>query len=274
MTGRLGLLATTAAVLAAGVGCLNCRHTGYHEALYPPTELPYPPPARSQVFLFMMNGHDVLECGGMLGLRDQLCHAGYPMVYYTQRMDREWYHREMWRVARDHPDARLLLLGYGSAASTVTGLAYDAARDGLPIDAVIYLDPVGVSGDQAATLPYHSVAVRSHNWRGGRGLNTTEAIEVANVGHYALPNHPATVDVLVQLLTTSAGQVALYPAVGLPRLPLRDKPDPTPRGIDPATIAQPLDAWDFLKPGPLFPTLPGGPPVLPSSDLFWCCQKN
>ncbi|HET6573363.1 MAG TPA: hypothetical protein VFG68_07165 [Fimbriiglobus sp.] len=274
MTGRLGVLATTAAVLAVGAGCVNSRHTAFQEALYPPIELPYPPPARNQVFLFMMNGHDVLESGGMLELRDQLCRAGYPMVYYTQRVDREWYHHEMWRVARANPGARLLLLGYGSAAPAVTGLVYDAARDGLPIDAVVYLDPIGVSGDQAATLPYRSVAVRSHNWRGGRALSTSETVTVANVGHYALPSNPATVETLVQLLTASAGQVPVYPAGGLPRLPLRDKPDPTPRGIDPATVAQPLGPWDFLKPSPPFPTLPGGPPAPPSSDLFRCCQKN
>jgi hypothetical protein len=273
MTGRFWVLAATVLALAAGVGCIKCRHTGYHEALYPPTEAPYAPPVRNQVFLFMMNGHDMLECGGILGLRDQLCHAGYPMVYYTQRIDREWYHRELRRVTRANPGARLLLLGYGSAASAVTGLAYEAARDELPVDAVIYLDPVGVSGDLAATLPYHSVTVRSHNWRGGRGLATADTVLVSNVGHYALSTHPATVDALVQLMTASAGRVALFPTVG-PRLPLRDKLDPTPRGIDPTTSAQPLDAWDFLKPGPPFPSLPGAPPALPTSDLFWCCEKK
>lgn len=273
MTRRLWVVAALTAVLAGGVGCVKCRHTAYQEALYPPTELPYPPPVRNQVFLFMMNGHDVLECGGMLGLRDQLCHAGYPMVYYAQRADREWYNRELRRVARDNPGARLLLLGYGSAASTVTGLAYEAARDELPIDAVIYLDPVGASGDLAGTLPYHSVVVRSHNWRGGRGLGTADTVEVANVGHYALPTHSATVDVLVQLMTDSAGRVALYPTVG-PRLPLRDKPDPTPRGIDPATVVQPLDEWDFLKPGSPYPTLPGAPPPVSTARLFWWCDNS
>jgi hypothetical protein len=272
MTGRLWALTATIVALAAGVGCMNCRHKGYQEALYPPAELPYPPPVRNQVFLFMMNGHDVLEYGGMLELRDRLCHAGYPMVYYTQRMDRAWYNRELRRVARDNPGARLLLLGYGSATPVVTGLAYDAARDRLPIDAVIYLDPVGTSADLIGTLPYHSVTVRSHNWRGGQRLETSETDTVANVGHYGLPTHQATVDTLLRLLTASAGQVALYPTAG-PRLPLRDKPDPTPRGIDPATLAYPLDGWDFLKPGSPFPTLPGEPPPMPTNPLFWCCRK-
>ncbi|HVK12742.1 MAG TPA: hypothetical protein VM597_28585 [Gemmataceae bacterium] len=273
MNGRLRVLVATAVATAIGAGCAKCRHTAYHDALYPTAEPACPPPIRNQVFLFMMNGHDVLEFGGMLGLRDQLCQAGYPMVSYAQRMDREWYHREMWRVARDNPGARILLLGYGSAAPVVTGLAYEAARDELPIDAVIYLDPVGSSGDLAGTLPYHSVAVRSHNWRGGRGLGTSDTIEMTNVGHYALPNHPATVDALVQLMSDSAGRVNLPPANGLPRLPLRDKLDPTPRGVDPATVAQPLDDWDYLKPGPPFPTLPGTPLPAPSARLFWWCEK-
>src|ERR671911_634216 len=106
MTGRLWVLAATVAVLAVGRGCVRWRRTAYQEALSPPDEMPYPPPVRNQVFLFMMNGHDVLEYGGMLGLRDQLCHAGHPIVCYAQRTDREWYRREMWRGGGGQTGAR------------------------------------------------------------------------------------------------------------------------------------------------------------------------
>jgi hypothetical protein len=255
MTGKRWVLAATAAALVAGVGCVNCRHKGYQEALCPPDACELPPPVRNQVFLFMMNGNDPLQCADLMMLRDRLCQAGYPMVYYAQRADKDWYYREMRRVAREHPDARLLLLGYGGAARQVVALAYDAARDELPIDSVIFLDPVGVNGDLAATLPYHTVAVRSHNWHGSRGLETSEVVVFDRRGHFSLPNNPETEEVLMRLLSEAAGRVSLPPA-DVPMLPLRDRPDPTPRGIDPATLAYTLDAWDFLKPGPPFPTLP------------------
>jgi hypothetical protein len=135
-------------------------------------------------------------------------------------------------------------------------LAFDAARDELPIDSVVFLDPVGVNADLAATLPYHTVVIRSHNWRGGQALQTADSVTIAGTGHYGLPTHPGTVDALTLLLTDAAGRVTLGPPDPLPKLPLTDRPDPTPRGIDPATLAHPLDAWDFLKPGPPFPTLP------------------
>jgi hypothetical protein len=268
MSGKNWALAATAAALVAGVGCVNCRHTGYQEALCPDVAEPFPPPVRNQVFLFMMNGNDPLQCADLMLLRDRLCAAGYPMVYYAQRADKNWYFREMRRVARDNPGARLLLLGFSGAAREVAALAFDAARDELPIDAVIFLDPVGVNGDLAGTLPYHTVAIRSHNWRGSPGLQTSEVVTSDQKGHYSLPNNPATVDVLVRLLTEAAGRVELPPPAGLPSLPLRDKPDPTPRGIDPATLAYTLDAWDFLKPGPPFPTLP--PATVPEAGPGFC----
>lgn len=261
MTRTLGTLAAVAAVLSIGTGCVSCRHTGYAESLCPATPTPYPPPVRQQVFLFMMNGSDLFELSGMLCLRDKLCHAGYPQVYYAQRQDVAWYNRELRRVARDEPGGRILLLGYGTAAERVLNLAHDAVRDGLPIDSVILLDPIGVSGDLALTLPVHSVVIRSHHWRGGRSLEPTETITAAGVGHYSLPNSLPTVEAVVRLMTESAGRVRLASPFDLPHLPLTDKPAPTPRPIDPATLAHPVDEWDFLKPLGPFPTLPGAPPA-------------
>src|SRR5579885_2540245 len=100
MTGKRWALAAVAVGLVAGVGCVNYRYKGYQESLCPAVPSPYPPPIRNQVYLFMMNGSDVLECAGMIGLRDKLCEAGYPMVYYAQRQDVAWYCRELRRVAR------------------------------------------------------------------------------------------------------------------------------------------------------------------------------
>jgi hypothetical protein len=256
MSGKVWVMAVLAATVAAGAGCVTCRHKGFQAALCTPDESPYPPPVRNQVFLFMMNGNDPFEYAGMLTLRDRLCDAGFPMVYYAQRYDKEWYTRELRRVARVNPGARIILLGFSAAAVEVVPLAFEAARDELPIDAVVFLDPAGVNGDLAATLPYLTVAIRSRGWWGSRGLVTSDVVTVDQRGHFKLPTHPATAEVLLQLMTDAAGRVWLPPPAHLPALPLRDRPEPTPRGIDPTTLAYPLDEWDFLKPVPAFPTLP------------------
>jgi hypothetical protein len=190
----------------------------------------------------------------MLTLRDKLCQAGYPKVYYAQRMDATWYTRELRRVHRDEPAARLLLLGYGSAAPKVLRLATEAVRDQLPIDTVIFLDPVGLNGDLAATMPFHTVVIRSHNWRGGRNLVARETVTLSQIGHFSAPSHPATVETVVRLMTASAMLVPIDDsAERLPHLPLREHPAPTPRPEPPPIYLGPPDEWDFLKPFHPFP---------------------
>src|SRR5437660_3794470 len=102
MTGKLGSV-LLAVALVAGVGCVVCKHKGFDQSMHLATDPAFPPPVRAQVYLFMMNGYDVTECGGMLGLRDALCDAGYAKVYYAQRQDKDWYYRELRRLHYDEP---------------------------------------------------------------------------------------------------------------------------------------------------------------------------
>jgi len=210
----------------------------------------------------------VLELGGMLTLRDEIAKAGYAKVYYTQSEDRNYYAREMQRLHRDEPQARMLLLGYGTAAERTLGLAAEACRTGLPLDAVIFLDPSGLSGNVAEALPVPSLALRSHGWSGGKELVTTDSQVLAGVGHVSAPTCPQTVNVVVQLMTASAAKVPVEDIrLTLPFLPLRDKPDRTPRGIDPATLFTPTGPWEGFPamPAPLVkpPAVPPAPPTDP-----------
>jgi len=238
---------------AFGSGCLSVRDSGYEEAMRPCPPHEAPTPIRQQAYLFMVNGADVLELAGMLELRDRLSVAGFSKVYYIQQIDVKWYQYEMRRVHRDEPGARILLLGYGTGAAKVHQLAAEAARDRLPLDSVIFLDPVGLSGNLAETLPTNTVVVRSHNWRGGSGLVGTENWTATGVGHVALPTHDSTVQNLLRLMTNSARSVVLDDHDRLPHLSLRDDKMPTPRPIDPATLKATGDEWDFLKSIPSHP---------------------
>ncbi len=245
--------------LTPSVGCLSTNYRAYHESMHCTDLNPYPMPVRSQVYLFMMNGSDVLELGGMLTLRDEVGKAGYAKVYYTQSEDRNYYLREMQRLHRDEPQARMLLLGYGTAAGNTLELAAVACRTGLPLDAVIFLDPLGVSGNLADTLAAPTVAIRSHNWFGGKELVTIDRLQLPGVGHLAVPTNPTTVNAVVQLMTASAAKVPVEDIrLTLPFLPLRNKPERTPRGIDPATLSEPTGEWEG------FPAMPAAlivPPV-------------
>ncbi len=237
----------------ANCGCLNHRSVGFQEALCSPLDSPVPPPIRNQVYLFMMNGTDVFDTAGMLDLRDQLCQLGYPKVYFAQRPDTAWYTRELRRIASEEPGARMILLAYGSSATKVHTIAAEAARDGLPVDAVIFLDPLGLNGQLVDTLTFPTVVLRSHNWPGSRRLIGTENLILPGVGHFSLPAHPGCVQLVHSLMTSAAGGVHLESKLSLPRLPLSDTPTPTPRPVAP--IPYVADEWDFLKPNVAFPSL-------------------
>jgi hypothetical protein len=258
MTGKRWLIPLALSALAVGVGCVSIRHQAAEESVHPGTPLPHPPFVRQRVYLFMMNGHGHLELARMLSLRDELCRNGFPKVYYAQLQDVDWYYREARRVAHDEPDARILFLAYGAGADRVRTLAAGAVRDGLPVDAVIFLDPVGLNGNLAETLPVHTVILRSHHWLGSRGLAAAEQSTLTGVGHRSLPTHPMTVGWILDLMTASADQVPVRdPRLYLPHLPLSDHPDPTPRPIDPATLIPVEPEWDFLRPTRRPDELPG-----------------
>ncbi len=252
MSGKCWLLIIVLVTLV-GNGCIHHRPVGFQDALC--TDLPstVPPPIRNQVYLFMMNGTDVLDTAGMLDLRDQLCLLGYPKVYFAQRPDTEWYRRELRRLAREEPGARMLLLSFGSSATKVHALAAEAARDGVPVDAVIFLDPLALNGQLVDTLPVPSVVLRSHNWPGSRRLVATENLILPGVGHFSLPGHAGCVQLVQSLMTDAASGVHLGSKLALPRLPLSDSPSPTPRPVGPVPYTP--DEWDFLKPAAAFPVL-------------------
>ena len=144
----------------------------------------------------------------------------------------------------------MVLLGYGASAARVTKLAQDAVVDNLPLDGVVYLDPAGYDGDLTQVLPIMTVAVKSHNWTDSPGLVTTETVGLAS-GHVGAPRDPGALETVVRVMTASAARVRL-PSRDLPHLPLRDKLEPTPRGVDPATNVPPPPGWDYLRPAPRF----------------------
>ncbi|MGL6075830.1 MAG: hypothetical protein ACRC8S_16870 [Fimbriiglobus sp.] len=213
-------------------GCLSNNYKGYHQALHCQTPNPFPNKQRSQVYLFMMNGTDVLELSGMLTLRDELARNGFSKVYYAQMEDKDWFVREMARLHRDEPQARILLLGYGTAATRTTEVACETQRLGVPLDALVLLDPMSYSGNLTEQTTAPSVIISSHNWSGAKEVFSTERIELQGTGHLNTPTHPQTLDTLVSLMTTAASRVPVQDIrLLLPHLPLRDKPEPTPRPV-------------------------------------------
>ena len=200
----------------------------------------------------------------MCNLRDKVCEAGFSKVYFAQRMDANWYEREVRRVALDDPSARIVLLGVGSAADKLLPLAAGAADDGVAVDALLLIDPV-CAGDIPASLPYRTLVIRSRGWPSS-GTVGAENIVVEKTGHLSVTNCPATVELVVHQMIASAGRVKALPGDPMPRTSLRDHPDPTPRPHIIVTNGVPNEAWNFLNAPPTLtplevPTV-NGPPLI------------
>lgn len=233
-------------VVAAG-GCLRCRHTAYGECLKPVEQVAAIAPARAKVYVFLMNGADWFDVGGLKELEGEIVRAGFPKVYYAQRFDKAWYYKEIHRLRRDDPDNRFVLVGIGTAADQLQELAACVTKDEIPLDAVVFLDPVCAKGDLATDTPYPTKVVRSHHWLGSPRLVAAETMSVPRVGHLHLPDHPVAVAAVVEILTDSALKVPLdlRPIDCVPQL---DETKPIPRPQEPKVVPVPPPGWNTLCP--------------------------
>lgn len=269
MTRKQRAFATLTAGLMAstGAGCVSCKHEAFATSLKAYKQTGIPAPVRQRVFLFILNGADITDSAGLCNLRDRVCEAGFSKVYFAQRMDANWYEREVRRVVLEEPSARVVLLGVGSAADKILPLAAGATDDGVPVDAVVLLDPCGV-GEIPHCEAYRTVVVRSRAWKVNPGAKAAENIVVDKTGHLSLATCPAVVELVVGQMIASAGKVAALPGDPAPQFSHLDRPVPTPRPLDPTAVIGAPDGWNFLLTPPTLVQLPipviNGPPVVPA----------
>jgi hypothetical protein len=237
MTGKTGLTAVIAAATLGLAGCATCHHKAVEVALCPPACPDTCLAQRNRVHVFLVNGVDPLDDGGLIQLRDRLNVAGFTQVYHGHPHHTGWFGRTMRRIACDDPHARFVIVGYESGAGNAVTLAADAGRHGLPVDAVVLLDPASVSpsGCAAVEAPIHLVT--SDRWKARDDLPVSDAMKLPDVGHYTLASHPATVEHVTSLLLEAVARVP-HDDGGVPVLPMFDEPAPVPFVI-PDTVKTP-----------------------------------
>ncbi len=246
MAKKFLLLSGVAAALGT-VGCVRNCHTHPYQCLRPIEEVAVIAPARAKVYVFLMNGADVFDVGTLKELECSIVSAGFPKVYYAQRLDQEWYYRELHRLRRDDPDNRFVLVGQGTAADQLQQLACRVTADGIPLDAVVFLDPVGAKANLTDDSAYPVTVLRSRLWPASRALSTVSTVKIPEVGHAHLPTHPATVSELISLLTESARRVPII-RKPIDCIPLTDEPKPIPRPNEPKEIPPIPPEWQGLCP--------------------------
>ena len=241
------LLLGGVAVAFGAVGCIRNCTTAPHDCLRPIEDVQVIAPARAKVYVFLMNGSDVFDVGHLKELECSIHQAGFPKVYYAQQLDQEWYYKELHRLRRDDPDNRFVLVGQGTAAGQLQQLACRVTTDGIPLDAVVYLDPVGETSENAEDASYPTSVLRSRLWPESPRLSNAYSLTIAEVGHTHLPNHPATVQQLIGILTDSARRVPIA-RKPIDCIPLTDEPKPIPRPDKPKEVPPYPAGWNALCP--------------------------
>jgi hypothetical protein len=248
MSGKLWLLLLVVALSAANAGCISCDHAAHKSALNAGPVCELPTCERQKVYVFMLNGITPNGSCGLEGLRTKLAEQGFSKIGCGQVFHAAWVADEMKRVLADNPDARFVLLGYDLGGGVAAKLAQESVRAGLPVDALVLLNPKG----KASLTPSGVRTLLVTSGAAGTPTPHTESVIIPDVGHFKLPTHPQTLAVVSNLLNEIAAKQMRPEIETFPMWSYEHAPAPR---ISPL----PGDAaWNVLTDSPGGVTLPLG----------------
>jgi hypothetical protein len=221
-------------LLLGSTGCISCGHEACPKAIAAGPYLDTPLGDRRHVYTFLINGFT--PSTALEDLRCKLAERGFEKTYRGELCHAWWFWSEMKRLHKCDPEAKFVLVGYGFGCSPVAGMAQDAQAAGLPVDAVVFIDPAGVKD-------MRGVAERTLIIRAGYdGGGDTGCLRVAGCGHFSLPTCEKTVEAIAVVLTETAARVVHQPAAEEGIIWPSDAPPPRDFTLPPGVS----DEWHFL----------------------------
>ncbi|MBX9624813.1 MAG: hypothetical protein K2X82_13490 [Gemmataceae bacterium] len=209
MAGKRWLGLVGLATLLANAGCVTCCHEASKVGYDAGPGCAVPLCDRQKVYAVLVNGLTPGGSAGLDALRDRLAERGFTKVYVAQVVHAGWLEREMARVCADEPGARFVVVGYDLGCVAAKDIAERMAAAGVPVDALVYLDPAGV---KTGAVVSRTVAVRS----GGATAPVphTETVYVPSAGHFDLPGCHASVEAVYRQMADAAFRVVHPPVLG------------------------------------------------------------
>jgi pimeloyl-ACP methyl ester carboxylesterase len=186
------------AIVFANTGCVSCCNKSYAKAWTNGPECELPQDCRGNVYVFMVHGGVPCTDGGLGTLRDKLAESGFAKVGIGDITSIPCIVSEIKCIAKCEPDARFVLVGYDLGGAAAVCLARDLGGKGIPIDAVVLLDP-RACGD---TCTAQTLLILS-----GKTTSTvphTDRVVVPDATHHKLPSHPETIAAITGLLSDIA----------------------------------------------------------------------
>ena len=241
MTAKSWGIAAVLATVLANAGCVSCCHKSYQKALERGAECDIPTPCRNQVYVFMIHGVTPTTDCGLSALRVKLAEGGFAKVGVGELASALEIVCEVKKIRACEPDARFVFVGYDVGGAAAVCLARDLGKKGVPVDAVVVLDP-SACGEPSG--------VRTLLVTSGKTTSTvahSEHVVVPEASHFRLPAHPTTVAAITELLKDVATHNWQPTGDPVPEWSYPHAPEMQP------TAARSGDEWDFLsdRPGPV-----------------------
>jgi hypothetical protein len=198
---------------------------------------------------------------GWSKLSDKITDAGFSKVLRGTFLTMPILFAEAEKLKCENPEIRFVVIGYDWGTIAAREFAANLVTSQCQVDQLIYLDPWTTVTRFPLPPAVEVTVVRSHGWNRGLFLEASDQM-LPGVGHYDLPNHELTIEVVTTRLQQSASQVVRLKTINAASY------DPThPPYPDPMRRPDHLGSdWDFL----LGPTMrpsgnqsPATPKVIP-----------
>ena len=137
MTGRNWLLFGVAATILSTAGCIIPGYDGARLSQQSGPGCDIPLTQRNQVYVFVVGGDNPLESSSVDKFREGLNAQGFanvatgPSIYYF------WMASEMRRIHSEIPNAVFVIAGLDWSVPVAVKLSEKAAKEGLPVSAVV-----------------------------------------------------------------------------------------------------------------------------------------
>lgn len=204
-----------------------------------------PADSRCHVYVFFLQGCDVLDCANLEGVKEYVQNLGFHKAWFGYPYHVKHMHREIVRIRHGDAQARFVIVAHGAGGEAARRLADSVHGEGVFLDCLIYLGGRDKSGNTDEPENVGKIL----RIQGGPKIEHTcggpiEEHYLGNVGSKGVVTHPASLDLLVQVLTALASQV---PGLTPPLEPYEHE-EPRPRTMPLESADRPRDEWDFLRP--------------------------
>jgi hypothetical protein len=215
MSGPRWAIGAFAATFVACTGCVSCDDKCYRKALENSAACEMPLQSRTQLYVYMIHGVTPTTDDGLEALRMKLCERGFAKSAVSELACAPLIACEIKKTLKCEPEAKFVLLGYDVGSAAAVSLARELTAKGVPVEAVVLLDPVGCQEASGVRTLVISNGSAKDTGRASRrkpspvssaANDLVSHVVVSDAGHFKLPAHPGTVEAVTDLLTDIAAR--------------------------------------------------------------------